>query len=1412
MRRVIHGKRLAVVAAVGVAVAGGLAAAHAAQVRRQASSLKDRAVQRAADPAKLGEAVGLLEQYAKFRPDDAEAARLVAGWSLDRAATDPKQGPPGADAAERFLRRHPDHPDERRRLVDLYLKLGRYATARQHVRMLLDTSREDPELLDRAATCELGLGGDVRPAAELLDQAVRTGKAPARTADRLLSLIRSHKLADPRFAADQYVTLLRQGPYAGSVEAQVVAGRFLLRTGDQDGARAAIAAALKLPGGADHPDARLAMAELELAGITGPETAKAQLAKAEAQLAPAFAADPKNARVALLLSRVRLEAGKPADAVATLRAAADAAGEGSDEFVLVIDRLFDLGDRDQSAALTARLADKQADAPILPYLRGRAAVLAGDWPRAKGLLEPAVAALGPVPEFRKKALAGLGRCYEALQNPDKQHASFAAALKDDPAYLPALVGEADALFRLGRFREALPRYKTLVGGYGLTAYRPRLARLEFRAAMTTPAAGRSWQAFDEALGPPAERTHELRVLAAEGLAAQGERMQAAAELEVVLRADPAAPGGWLALARVSAAGNPGAALKVLDEAERKTGDSVDLRLARAVVLLGRSAKPDDFRKLTSGAEKFPPADRHRLLVGLGDLAGRVAGLRAFAIESLQQAAALNPADLAGQALLLDLAVAANKPDVIAQALAGIAAAEGPNGPLGSLGRVVVRLPEAKALADPAARAAALRELREAAEKVRAERPAWPRADVALARIAEAEGRTDAALKHFQEAIAHGDRQEAVIRRAVELLRDRRQDDAAAALLNTLAGEVPLPDDLERFRAVRDLLARDLPANGRATVDRVAPAGSTDWRVLLLRGSLLATLGEDADAGAAFAAAVEKGGDSVPEPWVALVGNLVRVGKLDDARRAVAEAERRLKADPMTPAVLVALAGCHELVGDGQAEDRYRQAAAAARDELDPARQLVLFLQRSGKGPEAAGLLRQWADAPAPELARWARRHLALTLAAEPDAYAVRGDALRLVEQNLAGGQAPDPEDVKAKAVVQTIDPASREEAVKALKEFAKWGDLSPDEYLLLGRLRLDAGQPLEAAEWFEKAARPRPGVTPEHLAALVGVCLSLDRLEKAAEAAARLAALAPRGWEAAREEARVWCRKAAKSLDATEAKTLTEQARQRVLSFPDKSPAFVTARSGPLLEELGFHADAEAAYRTLADYAPLAAFLVSQNRPAEAVALARQHEAKAGPVATARTLVAAARLPSAATDLRREVFAWLDRVLAASGGKDEHGPLLAAKAELLEAAGEYDAALAAYEEAVRRANPDDADLLTNNRAMLLALHRPAEAARAVKLMDEVIARRGPAAAFLDTRAVARIAAGQTAEAVADLNLALAQRRRPAYLFHLAQALDRSADRRSLRAAPLAEARKLGLAADDLHPLEARAFAEMVGRE
>lgn len=1452
MHRVLSWKRLLIVVGAFVVVSATAAAVHRVQSKRHAAILKSRAENEVAkaggDLAKTDEAVALYGRYLKFNPRDEEAYAKYAALMLARSDADPrKNASQTADALAAMLRQFPDRPDERRKLVDLYIKLGLFNTAREHLTMMFNTPGEkfkfDIELLDRSATCAQATG-DITLAVQDLDKAIETGKAPVTAFERILVLLRENPtFKDPKFTVQKYTEKLSlEEPYKSSVAARVVLGRFTLLSGSPESARTHIEHALKMPGGSVDPDALLAGAELALFDAAKAEknetTSKAHLDRATTYLAKAFDIAPKDVRVGVLYADALATDKQRDKAIETLRKAADALGDVNDQYLRVVDRLLDYGETEASTKLIDRVATDDRDrVRIAKYFHGRLAVVKEDWSQGRTLLEDVAPVLIRVPEFHKKALTDLARCYAIFQNPDKQLEFSMSALKDDPSYLPAIVLRAEALTKLTKPREALPHYRTIVYGYKLEAHRPTLVRLEMVTVLLTPVGVRNWAQFEEALGPPEKRSAEINVLHAEALAHRGDTAGAAEILRAVLKKDPKNGPALMALSRGRGEGRPETVLASLEKVKAEFGDSLDLRLAMAQVLPYRTKRPtaDEFVALGS-ADTFAPIDQHRLWFGLGEAATRAAAVnpdaepaaavRAVAIDYFEKAARVQPMDLVSRAMLIDLGLSAGKPELVDKALKEIAKIEGEKGPIGTIGKIASRLPEVAKMQDKDARAAVIKELRDDAKKVRDIRPLWARIYIAMAQLDRIEGLHDSELAHYREAIDKGDRQEFVIRRVVELYRERKQDELAAAMLNSLTAEINLPDDLERFRAIKNFLARDIPREQKPTIERIAPIDSKDYRTRLLRGALMAAIREDVEAEKAFRAAVDIG-DHVPDTWTALVTHLARQQKLADAKAAVAEAEKALRVKPPATDVakgeiLLALAGCHETVGDLKtASERYQQSVAAAPLELSLNRAWVHFLQRHGQAKLATDALNKLADSPSQELARWGRRTLAMNMLVGRDAYYNIVAALNLIDMNLKA-DAKDPEDVKARAVVQTIDPVTRDEGVSKLREFAQKYELTPEEFYLLARMYFDQGKIAESVDYFVHAARPRPGLTLQHLSGLLRCYLALNQVEKAIGVLDRMKAAAPSSWDAARDEAMVLNRQATdaeKRGDKDGAKKLRDQARAKMVNFPaPRTEAFVRREYGPALEELGLLTDAEVAYSRLMDkpesdapHLALGVFLIMQKRTDEAIKLARAHDTPKTPVTvTAQLLTGAVRSKNPGGADEKFVADWIDAKLKEYAGKREYPILVAAKAELLDAQEKYTEAISEYKKAVASGSKDLSDGVVNNLATLIALHKPEDVDSAIKMMTDLIGVRGPAPAFLDTRALAYLVGSRWELAIKDLELAIVQQRKPLYLFHLGWAYDLSDDRRALSGKTLDEAKQLGMTAELLHPLEMKKFGGRYG--
>jgi uncharacterized protein HemY len=117
---------------------------------------------------------------------------------------------------------------------------------------------------------------------------------------------------------------------------------------------------------------------------------------------------------------------------------------------------------------------------------------------------------------------------------------------------------------------------------------------------------------------------------------------------------------------------------------------------------------------------------------------------------------------------------------------------------------------------------------------------------------------------------------------------------------------------------------------------------------------------------------------------------------------------------------------------------------------------------------------------------------------------------------------------------------------------------------------------------------------------------------------------------------------------------------------------------------------------------------------------------------------------------------------------------------------------------VLEGNPKDIAAL-NNLALLWALEGTA-LDRSLRLICQAIDIYGPIPQLLDTRATVYLARNESQKALNDLKMANTKAPDAAHYFHLAQAYQQLAQGQ-LASETLAEADRLGLRRDRLHPLE-----------
>ncbi len=1376
-RRRLRFGRLFVVLLAAATTGGAVFGLHTVQTGRNAGNLRTRAEQATAagDAAAAGR---LYKSYVRLRPADADGLAKYAETLESQLKAMPALLNETVQTYERLFRVDPNRPDERRKLVRLYLQAQALPNARMHLGILFAGGRgaaDDPGLHDLAALC------DERerlfpPAAEHLRKVIAAPDAAPDAFARLAAIIRAELGGpEPVKEADALMESLVQKRPADA-KSWLTRADYFLRFGDKAAARKDVEHVYEtVPGGADDP------AVLQtLAGLYLDADDENSVRKAERLLQKAVAGGTAPARIRLALADVQVRLDQTDAARQTLRDAAEKVP--ADVALLeVADRLIDLKEVPAAEAAAERL--KGMPGPVGDYLRGRLKLSAGEWATAAPLLQAAVDGLDKLPNQRFRAYLGLADAAALANDTPARLAAYDNALRLDPGSAIARLGRAECLARQGRTRDAEDAYQ------GLTAQEPAaraaIAGLRLAEQMALPAADRRWETVDVACGaepfPPT-----MAVVKARSLVARGRAAEAVAVLDratdksplpgaVVLGHD-AGPSPLaeavveLALLKAALGDRPGA-FAVLDKAG--LGDRAALRLARARLLAGDT--PADWAAVAAvgdpaGLGQMSKDERYRLLAGLGDLfAG--ANKPAEAVALLKRAAAERPTDLVSRAALFNLALATRDEPLQAELMAEFERVEGKDGPVKATAEAARVIPTLKP-DDPA-----ITGWRDRLKAALAKRSGWGLIHHLLGRLDELAGNADAAADGYRQAFALGERSEGLVRSLYAALLRRQQYAEAFDVLGRVARERPLPDDLAKELLRLQVAFGDDPAKALAWASSPEAVASASDRDQLLRADALLAAGKPADAVAPLKKAVSLNPKNAVA-WVGLTRLLAALGKDGEAKAAAADAAAKLAEVAAPPAdraaALTAAGTCRELVGDRPAaEAAYRAAAAADPTATAAEEALVRLLARTNRAADAEAHLRQLTVSAPPAVKRWARRQLAFASLERPDWYGRLPTALTLVEQNLADGNNLA-EDVRAKGLLLSADPLRADEAVTLLAEAKRTGPLSPDHAYQLARLYLRQQEPAKAEAVLRDATRSVPVPAPELLGLLVKVQVDAKSVGAARRTFERLKQLDPKAPEAGVAEARV--------LAAENNKAAAAARLEAVAGTADL--AAVAAFAGPLLEEMGCFAEAEAVYRkATGPVAPirLAAFYLRRNRPTDVVQTLLPGDGSAPVGLSARLLAGAVRTSPAAAlpepertnalRLAKQVTAWVGEKLAAAPA-DPH--LLAAAATLATVGDNPGEVVPAFQRALAAA-PDDPTAKAN-LAFAKAVYARDGTEATLALIQSAIDAAGPSAALLDTRGLVHLVGGRVEAAVRDLTTAYSLEPKPAYAFHLVQAYDAASDR------------------------------------
>jgi tetratricopeptide (TPR) repeat protein len=1403
MNRQINFRFLGVMVAILAVVAVTSNVLHGYQVKRNAGYLLAQAKK-----AQLGEkpdvpaAMKYLNHYLTLRPEDAAArARFVA--ILGGRAKHYKEKEQAYLAIEKLFRDHPgveqalrddpalaaerdqkaenphlaataaDQMNLRRRAAELAMEIAQFGEAKVHLEAAVKDQPQEGELFVLLGYCDERLGR-ADEAEKMYAKAAAIDPARVEPYQELARVRRRNgKAAEADKAIEE---MLRANP--ASTRVRLAAVGYYKGQGQLETARRNLAA---LPAELAHGDKDVLLVTADLA------MAERNDAAARQALEAGLKAYPDEVEFYMLSARLELARGKRAEAVAFVQRIVPKLTAQSRFTFPVAELLLDANEAVEARKLTDRLKGESVDTEFIDYLEARLFLADGLAVKAEEKLLRCRTSFARTPVMAGRTELLLADCYARLGKPDLQLKATELALKTDPTDVMARAAHAQALAATGKTDQARDVYESLIprsGQFALVVARLELARRDPAGAEAALAKA----------PPRLKETTEYQLLAAQ-VAAQSaafsgrkEKYDEALKMLEALRAkDPKDYRAWAYLASAKPDVKDGLAL--LDQAQPVVDDQVGLRLARANLLLRKP--PFDLpalRQLEQGADAFPEADRDRLAVGLVG-AYRYASAPADAERVLRPVLARKPRDLGLLFQLFELLLPKGNVPELGDLAKKMAEAEGEDGATWRFVEAWAAWQQYRGDAKPET----LRHARTRLAEVVKRRPEWYLPALLEGEIDEAEGRIDDAIQHYTRAIQAGAQRENVVANTANLLLARRRYDDARQLLDGLRRKTAAQTDaIDRLDALTAANLGESREDLLARVERSLPKDSTDYRNHLVRGGLLASLGRPADAEAAHRRAVALA-PAAPEAWVSLVFFLARADRAADAKAEIGNATTALPADKKA----TALATCYEVVKDrAEAEKHYLLAVKETGERPEARRNLATFYLNGGEAAKAEPILQQLQSAD-PANRRWARRMLAVTLAAGGD-YARGEKALALLEANLL--ETPnDPTDLRVRALVQANRPGGRRQAIKDLEAMFVRMPPSPGEEFLLARLLESDGEWAKASDRFVSLLSKKATDNPLYVYHYARSLLQHDEVPAAEKWLERLKGREKdAGLLILELQARI---DAARGRPAEAAAKLKGYARD---DFAKRKDPDVFRRVGLLLAELKATAEAEGLIReyvaAVEPKTPAAALILAeflarhQNKVDEALKLCADAVAKIDPDVVARVAVAVVRLgePTAAH------FAQAEEIIQrARQAKPMSKDIPVSFADLRDAQGQYADAIRMYRD-ILQTNPANT-LALNNVAWLLALHEK-KRDEALEFVGKAIAVRGPDANLIDTQGVVRLATGDPQQAVTDLTHAIASGARPELYFHLAQAYHKQGNlAEAMRA--MRKARELELSKKDLHKLE-----------
>ena len=1052
--------------------------------------------------------------YIRLNPDDVNVLQRLGLLLADRAQDGGTAGQ-AFSKLESVLRLDPNRKDVRRRLVDVALMIGRFSDAREHLRdFLLKQSPDDPELLELMGRCQAAMS-DEGQAVETFKKVIEFAPKQVDAYPRLAGVLR-YQLSRPKEADQWMEKLVKVNP--DSFKAHLLRGSYLKNIDANDEALKESLIALKLAPkeGDELRDALWLAAQCS--------AAKEKYDDARNYAQQGIKLFPGNVVLYTTLADVELRSGQREKAVEVLDQGLKATHDDPQLLWAKANLLIDTNKIPEAQKTIADLQATGYPKGLIEYLLARIELVQGRWLPARVGFENARGTLTMWPNLLKQVDFWIGQCYGQLNNNDQQLAAYRRALKLDPFYTPARNGLIEALMASGQLDDALNEYSDLakMGKVSSAGLIPWARMLILRNLRVDPAA-RNWEPVNKLLDEAEKATPEssqIPVLRAEILVAQDRAEDAGKLLANVREKDPKKAEIWSVMASLAQRqGNWDAAEKVLDEAEKASGDTVDVRVARAQYLIRRYAADakDRVRALAENTAKWTDAQRLQLCGGLLSAALQIDDTE-FAKKLCRQIADKEPNNVQVRVLMFEQALRAENDAELEQTLKEIerVAGRGSFWLYGQAVRLSLKAKNDNEKSDEL-QAQALRYLAQAQEL----RTNWSRIPLLMGSIYDQQGKTNQALRNYQDAIDLGERNPGAIRRAVQLLFQKQQYADADKLLRQLERQ-QMPFSPELNRAGAEVALRQGDYNrALALAKKTAAEDSKDYQSHLWLGQMLGVLSSQAKAQGAQKEADELMAEAEKslrravevEPknaatWVSLIQFLAANDRASEAEKGIEEAQKDI---PEKQAAL-ALAQCYEAVEKpDDAQKSYEAALSATPKDPFVVRAVADFYYRNSKPIPAEALLRRIIDGKVDAQESdviWARRQLA-SIFASRGGYQNIQKARTLIEENLTAAEG-SAYDRRAKVTLDAADPlrSRRDQAIQGLEKLIESQVATPDDCLNLAQMYLAVGDWQKASNLLRDLVAKHGG-EPRFLAAYIRALLDHKETTTAQTYLRKLERIAP---------------------------------------------------------------------------------------------------------------------------------------------------------------------------------------------------------------------------------------------------------------------------------------------------------------